>query len=154
MKGDVNMKKLTKKQKAELPQFIVSLDLLANSTLKELGGCKLRPVCASGYIDIPLKSADILGAMREAEAYIQQAGNGQVYLADIMRRTDEFEAGEIGDVTCVYEEVLRTRVNDGWDKPQPANWHFCDAEHHEGTWNRRYGVYKGMFEYYECWEVR
>lgn len=130
-------KKLTKKQKAAYPQFILYID--TNSAGLELTG--------KNYSYRPMKETDLLAAMRKAEEIIQKNGK-YIYLVDIYRKTDE--ETEIGEP--YYDVALRTRVHYDYGHVSFSNWHFKDEKHSEnsefskGLWYD-WGDGRGSFEH-------
>lgn len=133
MKGVIEMKKLTKKQKAAYPEFIAVIDLCADHK-DEFKGSK--GYTEPGYYVKAMEEKDIFAAMRRIENVIRKQGYA-VYLADILGKSGE----EYDDGAPVYEIKMRTRVHlsewekddDGNRKALPTKWHFCDKEHYESN---------------------
>lgn len=124
------MKKLTKKQKAAYPEFIVMLDV-ATYGREDFEGMKGY---RNGFYIKAMEETDVFAAMRRIEAVIQYYG-GSIYLADILGKNGE----EADDGAPLYEVKMRTRVHvSEWEKDeygekkaQASTWHFCDKEHSE-----------------------
>lgn len=125
------MKKLTKKQKAAYPEFIVVIDV-ATDMREEFEGVKGYK--SPGYYVKAMEETDIFAAMRRVENVIKKHGC-TIYLVDILGKSGkEEENGE-----PIYEKKLRTRVHlsdyekddYGYRKALPTSWHFCDEEHGE-----------------------
>ena len=108
----MGMKKLTKAQKAECPQYVLRIDFLSIGTGK-------------GYEYVILKENTMGLAIKTAENIIDKFGRDNVYLADIFEKTTK--ENEYGSV--IYDHTIRTRI------PFNANlsyeWHLCDDNHSE-----------------------
>ena len=119
------MKKLTKKQKAAYPNFLLYID--TNSKGLDATGKQI--------IWKVLDATNLLEAMRLAEDVIQNKGE-YIYLVDIYYKTgDENEVGE-----PYYDVALRSRVHFEYGKVRYSQWHFVDSKHyeddssHKGLW--------------------
>ena len=127
------MKKLTKKQKAAYPEFIVLIDVSTKwrELFEDAKGYK-----SPGYYVKAMEETDIFAAMRRVENVIKKQGYA-IYLVDILGKSGEEE--ENGEP--IYEKKLRTRVHlsdyekneYGERKALPTSWHFCDEEHGESN---------------------
>lgn len=139
------MKKLTKKEKAMFPEFIVRIDLNARGN-EEFSDAKGYH---RGYYIKAMEEKDILSAMKRVEKTIYNFG-WAIYLVDILGKTDR----EAEDGRPLYEAKIRCRVHlsdwedeDGNRKALAPQWHFLDAEHSESdeyeyewyAWEDRYG---------------
>lgn len=127
------MKKLTKKQKAAYPEFIVLIDV--STKWRELFD-DVKGYKSPGYYVKAMEETDIFAAMRRVENVIKKQGYA-IYLVDILGKSGEEE--ENGEP--IYEKKLRTRVHlSDYEKNEygerialPTSWHFCDEEHGESN---------------------
>lgn len=140
------MKKLTKKQKAQYPEFIAYIDF--NSRGEEFSSVKGYKSC--GLYVRAMEEKDFLSAIKRLERVIDKYGYA-IYLVDLIGKTGR----EDEDGRPIYEQKLRCRVHlSDWEKDEDGNykaeipqWHLCDPKHCEGNdydfiwyaWEDRHG---------------
>lgn len=90
----MGMKKLTKAQKAECPQYVLRIDFLSIGTGK-------------GYEYVILKENTMGLAIKTAENIIDKFGRDNVYLADIFEKTTKEKSTGLLFTTIPYEHVYR-----------------------------------------------
>lgn len=127
------MKKLTKKQLAAYPKYLMYLDFCAGkgTDFQNSVGYESCGLYARG-----LKETDAIQAMKYIESVIYDYGH-EIYLADLVRKTDQTDENGYP----IYETALRTRVHlSDWQKDDDGNpramtskWHVCDPDHGENN---------------------
>ena len=115
------MKKLTKKQKAQFPQYIARIDVLtsARDDYKGLKGYW------QGYYTKAMEEQNITAAISKLDEVIETYGE-DFYLVDLIGKTEK----EDENGYPIYEVVLRSRIRKNCDgSVQAPNWHIADARH-------------------------
>lgn len=125
------MKKLTKKEKAMFPEYIMHVDLTTKGNEAFEGSHGYE----RGFYTNALTEKDIISAMKKAELFISNFAE-ETYLVDLLGKTGR----EDEDGRPIYEIKLRTRTHltewkneDGRREAQTPQWHICDEAHCESN---------------------
>ena len=113
------MKRMSKKEFASYPEFVMYVDFRTyNGT-----------PAGSGIAYKALQASDALEAMREAEAFIKNSKDGSLYLIILAKKEGVQEC--LNSYVVTYKEALTTRVHYEYGKADYSNWNFTDEEHYE-----------------------